>query len=115
MKELLIPLNSINSFKANQTVVYLLKLQFSVKFEFLINRVFAAITFGGQALGRASALTPDIGRAKIAATKLFELFDRKPVPNSSDPDGLQPVRIFVYDSFFSHKFCGNYSIKCSNF
>ena len=54
-------------------------------------RVFAAITFGGQALGRASALTPDVGKAKMAAAKLFQLFDRKPVPDSSDPDGLQPV------------------------
>ena len=28
----------------------------------------------------------------MAAAKLFELFDRRPVPDSSDPDGLQPVR-----------------------
>ncbi len=55
-------------------------------------RVFAAITFGGQALGRASALTPDVGKAKMAAAKMFQLFDRKPVPDSSDPEGEKPVQ-----------------------
>ncbi len=58
---------------------------------FLIYRVFSAITFGGQALGRATALSPDVGKAKMAAAKMFELFDRKPVPDSSDTEGMQPV------------------------
>ena len=61
--------------------------------------MFAAITFGGQALGRASALTPDVGKAKMAAAKLFDLFDRKPIPDSSDPDGLQPVSMPFWVSF----------------
>ena len=62
---------------------------------FFQNRIFAAVTFGGQALGRASALTPDIGRAKIAAAKIFELLDRRPPIDSSDKSGNKPVRVFL--------------------
>ena len=53
--------------------------------------MFSAITFGGQALGRASSLTPDVGKAKMAAAKIFQLFDRQPQIDSSDPNGIKPV------------------------
>lgn len=54
-------------------------------------RVFATITFGGQALGRISALAPDAGKAQLAAAKLFALFDRKTAIDSADQSGKQPV------------------------
>jgi len=54
-------------------------------------KVFAAITFGGQALGRASTLAPDIGKAKISAAKIFALLDRTPAIDSSDKSGQKPT------------------------
>lgn len=56
-------------------------------------RVFAAITFGGQAVGRAGSFAPDLTKAKIAAGKLFMLFDRTPLIDSASNDGMQPVRL----------------------
>lgn len=57
------------------------------------SRVFGALTFGGQALGRAFTYAPDLGKAKLAAAKLFTLFDRKSAIDSSDPTGGQPVSL----------------------
>ncbi|ELU18040.1 hypothetical protein CAPTEDRAFT_197681 [Capitella teleta] len=53
-------------------------------------RVFAAITFGGLAAGRASSLSPDFTKAKLAAAKIFALLDRTPLIDSSSEDGIAP-------------------------
>ena len=41
--------------------------------------------------GQATSFAPDYGKAKIAAAKLFQLFDRIPLIDSSSPDGEKPV------------------------
>ncbi len=53
-----------------------------------------AVQFGGQGLGRAFAVSPDIAKAKIAGAKLFQLFDRKPLMDSTSNVGVSPVSIF---------------------
>ncbi len=78
---------------AKDTALVLFQKNCKIAFILHYFRVFAAITFGGQALGRASALTPDVGKAKMAAAKLFELFDRVPAVDSSDPGGEKPVSV----------------------
>ena len=50
-------------------------------------------------MGRASSLTPDLGRAKMAAAKIFELLDRRPPINSADESGLKPVRFPTFNFF----------------
>ena len=45
-------------------------------------------------LGQISALSPDYEKAKIAAARLFKIFDRKSLIDSSSEDGLTPVRTF---------------------
>jgi hypothetical protein len=55
------------------------------------NRVFSAIIFGAMAAGQASSFAPDYGKAKIAAARLFALFDRLPTINSSCEDGVTLV------------------------
>jgi len=49
---------------------------------------------GGFVLGQVSALSPDYEKAKLAAARLFKIFDRKSAIDSSSADGLRPVRIF---------------------
>ena len=48
---------------------------------------------GGFVLGQVSALSPDYEKAKVAAARLFKIFDRKSAIDSSSEDGLRPVRI----------------------
>ena len=45
-------------------------------------------------LGQLSAISPDYEKAKIAAARLFKIFDRKSAIDSSSEDGLKPVRIY---------------------
>ena len=52
-----------------------------------------AIIIGGATLGQVSAFTPDYEKARIAAARLFKIFDRKSLIDSSSEDGLTPVRI----------------------
>ena len=59
---------------------------------------------GGFVLGQVSALSPDYEKAKIAAARLFKIFDRKSKIDSSSEDGLTPVRIF--------SICVNYTDFC---
>ena len=59
-------------------------------------RVFAAILFGAMAAGQASSFAPDYGKAKIAAARLFALFDRVPSIDSSSPDGDKLVSYRVH-------------------
>ena len=52
-------------------------------------------------LGQVSALSPDYEKAKIAAARLFKIFDRKSAIDSSSEDGLTPVRVFIAGVVFS--------------
>lgn len=54
-------------------------------------RVVLSILMGGFVLGQISALSPDYDKAKVAAARLFKLFDRKTLIDSSSEDGLTPV------------------------
>jgi hypothetical protein len=53
--------------------------------------VFAAIIFGAMSIGQASQFAPDYGKAKLAATRIFNLIDQEPVIDSYSLDGAQPV------------------------
>ena len=55
-----------------------------------------AILVGGLVLGQISAFAPDYVKAKVAAARLFKIFDRKSLIDSSSEDGLKPVRVFFY-------------------
>lgn len=46
---------------------------------------------GAMMAGQISALTPDYVKAKVAAGRLFKLFDRIPLINSDSDEGLHPV------------------------
>ena len=54
-------------------------------------RVFTAITFGGQSLGRATSYLPDYSKAKLSAAKMLTLFKRVPEIDSSSTAGAKPV------------------------
>jgi len=56
-------------------------------------RVFVAIVIGCMRLGQVSAFTPDYEKARIAAARLFKIFDRKTLIDTSSEDGLTPVRV----------------------
>ncbi len=56
-----------------------------------------AINLGGQGLGRAFSVSPDLAKAKIAGAKLFQLFDRKSLIDSTSNVGGSPVSIFIDD------------------
>ena len=60
-----------------------------------------AILVGGLVLGQISAFAPDYVKAKVAAARLFKIFDRESLIDSSSEDGLKPVRVFFY--FHSRK------------
>lgn len=47
---------------------------------------------GGFTLGQVSALTPDYEKARVAAARLFKIFGRKSLIDSSSENGLRPVR-----------------------
>lgn len=53
--------------------------------------MFAAITFGGMAMGRASSLSPDYSKAKLAAAKIFALLDTVPSIDAYSSEGAKPV------------------------
>ena len=55
-----------------------------------------AILVGGLVLGQISAFAPDYVKAKVAAARLFKIFDRGSFIDSSSEDGLKPVRVFFY-------------------
>ena len=48
-----------------------------------------------MAAGQASSFAPDYGKAKIAAARLFQLFDRVPTIDSSSEDGDKLVGIML--------------------
>lgn len=53
-------------------------------------RVFIAICAGGIEIGRVNAAAPDYSKAKVAAAKLFSLFDRESAIDPYDTSGLKP-------------------------
>ena len=55
-------------------------------------RVVLSIVMMGFVLGQISALSPDYEKAKVAAARLFKIFERKTLIDSSSEDGLRPVR-----------------------
>eukprot|EP00058_Branchiostoma_floridae_P023304 XP_002608794.1 hypothetical protein BRAFLDRAFT_89659 [Branchiostoma floridae] len=56
-------------------------------------RVFSAIVFSGTALGRASSYAPDYAKAKMAAARIFDLVDRKPLIDSGHEGGDKPSNL----------------------
>merc|ERR1712136_370948 len=49
-----------------------------------------AVIFGAMAVGQASSFAPDYAEAKLAANRLFKLFDRVPEIDIDDESGDQP-------------------------
>lgn len=62
-------------------------------------RVFSAITFSGQAIGRAASFGPDYQKGKNAAVKIFRILDRVPAIDTTDPSGLKPEKVSGKISF----------------
>jgi len=56
-------------------------------------KVVLSIVVGGAVLGQLSAISPDYEKAKIAAARLFKIFDRKSAIDSSSEDGLTPSSV----------------------
>ena len=59
--------------------------------------MFTGVLFGAMAAGQASSFAPDYGKAKIAAARLFALFDRVPPIDSSSESGDKLVS-FLYST-----------------
>ena len=57
-------------------------------------RVLTAVFFGAMAVSQNSSFAPDYAEAKVAAARLFTLFDQKPNIDSSSDKGCTPVRLF---------------------
>ena len=58
----------------------------------LPHRTFAAVVFTALSLGRASSFAPDASRAQVSAARIFALFNRRPLIDSTCPDGERLVR-----------------------
>lgn len=54
-------------------------------------RVFIAVVFTALSLGRASSFAPDATKAKISATRILSLLDRKPLIDVTNTDGQKMV------------------------
>ena len=68
------------------------QIQVATKLTFLSpHRTILAVQMGAMMAGQISAMTPDYLKAKVAAGRLFKLFDRVPVIQSDSDEGLQPV------------------------
>lgn len=50
---------------------------------------------GAMMVGQISAFTPDYMKAKVAAARLFKIFDRIPVIQSDSIDGLSVVSFWL--------------------
>ena len=46
-----------------------------------------------MSVGRASAFAPDYGKGKLAANRIFALFDREPEIDSFSEEGDKPVSV----------------------
>lgn len=58
-----------------------------------VMKVVLSILMGGFTLGQVSALAPDYDKAKVAAARLFKIFDRKSLIDSSSENGLRPSSV----------------------
>ncbi|XP_067042217.1 ATP-dependent translocase ABCB1-like [Acropora muricata] len=58
-----------------------------------VMKVVLSILMGGFTLGQVSALAPDYEKAKVAAARLFKIFDRKSLIDSSSENGLRPSSV----------------------
>ncbi|KAH0627478.1 hypothetical protein JD844_003227 [Phrynosoma platyrhinos] len=54
------------------------------------SRVFSCIVFGAMALGQTSSFTPDYAKAKISAAHMFALFERVPLIDNYNEEGMKP-------------------------
>ncbi|CAH1796934.1 unnamed protein product [Owenia fusiformis] len=53
-------------------------------------KVFSVIILGAMGMGQAAAFAPDYAKAKVAAARLFKLFDRIPAIDTESPHGNEP-------------------------
>lgn len=58
------------------------------------NRVVAVVIFGAMGIGETIAFAPDYTKARVAASKLFSLFDRTPPIDVSNQGGEKPVSYY---------------------
>ena len=70
---------------------------YDMTFEKLMT-VFSCIIFGAQSVGQASSMMPDYAKAKAAAIKMFNLFDRKPKINNWQSESTETVSEKDFDS-----------------
>ncbi|XP_068942330.1 ATP-dependent translocase ABCB1 [Petaurus breviceps papuanus] len=66
--------------------------------------VFSAVVFGAMALGQASSLAPDYAKAKISASHIIMLLERKPLIDSYSGEGQKPKTFEGNVSFNEVKF-----------
>jgi len=62
-----------------------------------IHRCFTCVLFGAMAAGQASSFAPDYGKAKMAAARLFALFDHVPSIDSSSDEGYKLVSLIAVE------------------
>ena len=55
-------------------------------------RVFAAVVFTSFSLGRASSFAPDATKAKLSASRILSLLERRPLIDSTSKEGQKLVR-----------------------
>lgn len=53
--------------------------------------MYAAVVFTALSLGRASSFAPDAQKAKVAASRVFALINRKSVTDGYSTEGDKPV------------------------
>ncbi|XP_041375197.1 phosphatidylcholine translocator ABCB4-like [Gigantopelta aegis] len=71
---------------------------------FEVFRVFSAIIFGGQQVGRSLSSAPNFKTAVLAASRLFALIDRQPRIDMRPNEGKIPVSIFYSRANIEHLF-----------
>ena len=57
----------------------------------VLHRVFAAVIFTALSIGRASSYAPDAQKAKVAASRIFQLIQREPDIDGYSTEGEKPV------------------------
>ena len=67
--------------------------------------VFFALIFGAAGAGQAGAFAPSYAKAKLSASRIFQLLDRVPIIDSYSEDGQKPVCSWlVYFLFLTPSF-----------
>lgn len=62
---------------------------------FLPSRVFFALAFCAASVGQTSAYLQDYAKAKLAASLMFQLIDKKPDIDCTPVAGIRPVSDFI--------------------